>query len=322
MGPDCGTAIVGGVGLGFANVMRPGRLGVVAASGTGAQQVCALLDAAGVGVSAVLGTGGRDLSIAVQARSTLDAMNILDAHDGTDLIVVLSKPPPSEVAEPLKRPRSQLRTPSVVGFLGAGRDDLTALTGKALAALGSPPLDSPQWPAERTRPPRAGALRGLFSGARCATRRWSSQREALGPIRSNIPLEPESALGPDLAAPGHLMIDFGDDQLTQGRPHPMIDSTLRLERFAEELEDPNCGVLLLDVVLGHGSDLAPAIALVPLIRAATEQDVAVVVSLIGTQGDPQGLEPTARQLQSAGADVYLSNAAAARAATGLLTRRP
>ena len=99
MGPDCGTAIVGGVGLGFANVMRPGRVGVVAAAGTGAQQVCALLDAAGVGVSAVLGTGGRDLSVEVGARSTLDAMNILDAHAGTDLIIVLSKPPASEVAE-------------------------------------------------------------------------------------------------------------------------------------------------------------------------------------------------------------------------------
>ncbi len=118
MGPDCGTAIVGGVGLGFANVMQPGRVGIVAASGTGAQQVCALLDAAGVGVSAVLGTGGRDLSSAVQARSTLDAMNILDAHDGTELIIVLSKPPPDEVAERVRAAAEQLRTPSVVGFLG------------------------------------------------------------------------------------------------------------------------------------------------------------------------------------------------------------
>jgi FdrA protein len=145
---------------------------------------------------------------------------------------------------------------------------------------------------------------------------------SLGPIASNIPLEPAWALGPDLASQGHLMIDFGDDQLTQGRPHPMIDSTLRLERFAQEIEDPSCGVVLLDVVLGHGSDPAPATGLVPAIEAAAERDVAVVVSLIGTRGDPQGLEPTAKQLQSAGADVYLSNAVAARAATELATRRP
>jgi FdrA protein len=323
MGPDCGTAIVGGLGLGFANVMLPGRVGIVAASGTGAQQVCALLDAAGVGVSAVLGTGGRDLSVAVEARSTLDAMRMLDAHEGTDLIVVLSKPPAAAVAERVQAVAAQLRTPSVVGFLGRGRDDLTALTGKVLDALGCPPLAKPpHWPAERSRPPRAGALRGLFSGGTLCDEAMVIAADVLGPIRSNIPLEPEWALGPDLLAPGHLMIDFGDDRLTQGRPHPMIDSTLRLERFAREIRDPRCGVLLLDVVLGHGSDPAPAAGLVPAIEAAAEQDVAVVVSLIGTRGDPQGLEPTARQLQSAGADVYLSNAVAARVATELVRRRP
>jgi len=322
MGPDCGTAIVGGVGLGFANVMQPGRVGVVAAAGTGAQQVCALLDAAGVGVSAVLGTGGRDLSVAVGARSTLDAMNILDAHGGTDLIIVLSKPPASEVAERVEAAAEQLHTPSVVGFLGAGRDDLTALTAKALAILGCPPLESPQWPAERRRPVRPGALRGLFSGGTLCDEAMVIAAERLGPIQSNIPLEPDWALGPDLRGRGHLMIDFGDDQLTQGRAHPMIDSTLRLERFSQEINDPSCGVVLLDVVLGHAADPAPAIALAPVIDAATEQDVAVVVSLIGTRGDTQGLEQTAKQLQSAGADVYLSNAAAASVATGLVRRRP
>ncbi len=322
MGPDCGTAIVGGVGLGFANVMQPGRVGIVAASGTGAQQVCALLDAAGVGVSAVLGTGGRDLSTAVEARSTLDAMNILDAHEGTDLIIVLSKPPPEAVAERVQAAAEQLRTPSVVGFLGRGRDDLTMLTGKALEALGCPPLDLPQWPAGRSRPPRPGALRGLFSGGTLCDEAMVIAAQALGPISSNIPLEPGWALGPELRSEGHLMIDFGDDQLTQGRPHPMIDSTLRIERFAQDIEDPGCGVVLLDVVLGHGSDPSPATDLVPVIERATERNVAVVVSLIGTRGDPQGLDTTAKQLRSAGADVFLSNAVAAHVATGLVTRRP
>lgn len=321
MGPDCGTAIVGGLGLGFANVMRPGRVGIVAASGTGAQQVCALLDAADVGTSAVLGTGGRDLSTAVQARSTLDAMRILDAHEGTDLIVVLSKPPAPEVAERVQALAAELHTPSVLGFLGRGRDDLTTRTENVLSALGSPPLTSPRWPADRSRPPRAGALRGLFSGGTLCDEAMVIAADALGPIRSNIPLDPAWALGSDLVAPGHLMIDFGDDQLTQGRAHPMIDPTLRVERFGQEIDDPSCGVVLIDVVLGHGSDPAPAAALAPAIRSATEHDVAVVVSLIGTRGDPQGLDSTAAQLQSAGADVYLSNAVAARVATELVARR-
>ena len=318
MGPDCGTAIVGGVGLCFANVMRPGEVGVVAASGTGAQQVCALLDAAGVGVSAVLGTGGRDLSRAVGARSSLDAMTMLDQHEGTTLVVMLSKPPPAAVAARVAAAAGALKTPSVVGFLGRGRDDLTALTDKVLAALGRPALHPPEWLAPPLANFRGGAVRGLYSGGTLCDEAMVVACDALGPIHSNTPLDPSWALPHSLTAPGHLMIDFGDDQLTQGRPHPMIDWTLRMERFAQEVADPACGVLLLDVVLGYGSHRAPAGVLAPQVRLATEKGVAVVVSLIGTSGDPQGLESTARELQSAGASVYLSNAAAARAAAGLV----
>jgi FdrA protein len=318
MGPDCGTAIVGGVGLCFANVMRPGKVGVVAASGTGAQQVCALLDAAGIGVSAVLGTGGRDLSRAVGARSSLDAMAMLDDHDGTDLVVMLSKPPPADVAERVQAAATALKTASVVGFLGRGRDDLTALTAKVLAALGEPPLRVPEWTAPVPKNYRGGAVRGLYSGGTLCDEAMVVAQVSLGPIASNIPLDPAWALPASLTAPGHLMIDFGDDQLTQGRPHPMIDWTLRMERFDAEVADPDCGVLLVDVVLGYGSHMDPSGVLAPHVRAATEQGVAVVVSLIGTTGDPQGLEKTAQELQAAGASVYLSNAAAARAATGLV----
>ncbi len=318
MGPDCGTAIVGGVGLCFANVMRPGKVGIVAASGTGAQQVCALLDAADVGVSAVLGTGGRDLSQAVGARSSLDAMAMLDEHEGTGLVVMLSKPPPEDVAARVEAAAAALKTPSVVGFLGRGRDDLTALTAKVLEALGAPPLRVPEWTAPLPGNFRGGALRGLYSGGTLCDEAMIVTHASLGPIASNIPLDPAWALPASLTAPGHLMIDFGDDQLTQGRPHPMIDWTLRMERFDAEVADPGCGVLLVDVVLGYGSHMDPAGVLAPHVSAATEHGVAVVVSLIGTSGDPQGLEETARTLQAAGASVYLSNAAAARVAAGLI----
>jgi FdrA protein len=318
MGPDCGTAIVGGVGLCFANVMRPGKVGIVAASGTGAQQVCALLDAAGIGVSAVLGTGGRDLSQAVGARSSLDAMAMLDQHDGTELVVMLSKPPPADVAAKVEAAAAGLKTPSVVGFLGRGRDDLTAVTAKVVAALGGPALQVPEWTAPLPRNFRGGAVRGLYSGGTLCDEAMVVAQASLGPIASNIPLDKAWALPASLTAPGHLMIDFGDDQLTQGRPHPMIDWTLRMERFDVEVSDPACGVLLLDVVLGYGSHMDPAGVLVPHVRSATEHGVAVVVSLIGTSGDPQGLEKTALALQSAGASVYLSNAAAARVAAGLV----
>ncbi|MEZ5091622.1 hypothetical protein [Nocardioides sp.] len=142
--------------------------------------------------------------------------------------------------------------------------------------------------------------------------------EALGPVRSNIPLSPDLALSGDLMAPGHLMVDFGDDALTRGRAHPMIDPTLRLEHLARVAADPETAVLLLDVVLGHGAQADPAADLAPAIAAAREgRSLPVVVACVGTAGDPQGLTRQAEALAAAGAEVHLSNAAAARRAVAL-----
>jgi FdrA protein len=324
MGPDCGTAVVGGIGLGFANVLSPGPVGIVAASGTGAQQVSCLLDAAGVGVTAVLGVGGRDVSAAVGGRSTLAAMAMLDQHPGTNLVVVVSKPPDEAVAKQVIEAAAAMVTPTLVGFVGRGRDDLTALTDKALAMLGHHGATPREWPAPSARTPQRGFVRGLFAGGTLCDEAMAIAAEKLGPISSNGPLEPDWVLPPDLHAATHLMIDFGDDQLTQGRPHPMIDQSLRLERIAEEAADPDCAVLLLDVVLGYGSNADPAAELAPAIaagraRAAEDgRDLAVVVSLVGSTGDPQGLDRTATALAAAGASVHVSNAAAARVATALV----
>jgi FdrA protein len=283
MGPDCGTAVVGGVGLGFANVVRPGPVGLVAASGTGAQQVMCLLDAAGVGVSHVLGVGGRDLKAEVGG---------LAADDATELIVVVSKPPAPEVAE---RVRSRaLSTPVVFAFVG--EVDLTTATGRVLTTLGHPvPARWPAWHPAAPAVLRPGALRGLFAG---------------GTLRD------EAAA---IAGPASSMVDFGADELTQGRPHPMIDPSLRLEHLARDAADPSCAAVLLDVVLGHAADPDPAGGLAPGLAAARDAGVACVVSLIGTAADPQGLHRQAHALRDAGAAVFASNAEAARHAAGLVT---
>lgn len=317
MGPDCGTASIAGVGLGFANAVRPGPVGVVAASGTGSQQVMCLLDAAGVGVSHVLGVGGRDLSRAVAGRSTLRAMEAMGDDPATEVVMIVSKPPAPEVAELVREAAAGLGKPVVLALLARGHDDLTTATAKALAVLR---VDAPQWPAlapQREPPTRPGALRGLFSGGTLCTEAMLIAAERLGPVRSNIPLDPAWALPPDLTGAGHLMIDFGDDRLTIGRPHPVIDSTLRLERFAAEAADADVAVILLDVVLGHGSHPDPAQELSEAIREGLREDLAVVVSLCGTEADPQGWRRQAERLQAAGAWVHLSNAAAARRAAAL-----
>ncbi|MFC7486516.1 FdrA family protein [Knoellia sp. CPCC 206453] len=323
MGPDCGTAVVGGVALGFANVVEAGPIGMVAASGTGAQQIMCLLDAAGVGISHCLGVGGRDLKAAVGGRSTRQALAALAADPATTSIVVVSKPPDEEVLTDLEAYAAGLGLPVRWATLGAGRPDLTTALEAVLEAEGR---DVPQWPkwlSDNDPEPGSvdGSLRGLFCGGTLADEAMLIAAESLGDIRSNIPLRDDLALGSDLKDAGHLVIDFGDDGLTQGRAHPMIDPTLRMERIAAEAQDPTCGVLLLDLVLGFGAHQDPAADLADAIRAAKQsaaRELPVVVAVIGTDGDPQGLTRTCETLAAAGASVFLSNRDATRHALTFL----
>ncbi|PKH38931.1 FdrA protein [Nocardioides alpinus] len=325
MGPDCGTALLDGVGLGFANAVRPGRIGLVAASGTGCQQLLVLLHHAGatldgVGVRHALGVGGRDLSSAVGGLATREALRRLDADTEVDLVVVVSKPPAPEVAEQLGREAEALDTPVELGLLGRGQRDLTSVAEAVLARLGHA---APEWPvhgADSSGAATGPLLRGLFVGGTLCDEAMLMATEVLGPIRSNIPLSYDLALAPDeLLVDDHSMVDFGDDALTQGRAHPMIDPTLRNEQLARAAADPATGVILLDLVLGHGAEPDPAAMLAPAIAAArADRPVPVIVSLIGTDLDPQGLDVQRDALVAAGAEVHLSNAAATRRALTLI----
>jgi FdrA protein len=320
MGPDCGTAVVGGVGLGFSHTLRTGPVGMVAASGTGAQQMLCLLDYAGTGVSAAIGVGGRDLSAAVGGRSARAALAALDADPGTELIILVSKPPAADVAGRIRDFAGSLATPVQFALIAPGEPDLTAATETALRTIGLPVPVWPSWPAH-DRNQTGGALRGLFSGGTLCDEAMVIASDRLGPIRSNIPLRPEWRLASRTPTAGHVMIDFGDDELTVGRPHPMIDQSLRLERLAAEAGDPAVAVIVLDVVLGHGAHPDPAAELSPAIAAARARGrAAVVVSLIGTASDPQDLTRQATTLQAAGAHVFASNATAARFACDLAVR--
>ncbi len=333
MGPDCGTAVVGGVGLGFANVLTPNSgvgpvIGIAAASGTGAQQLTCLLDDAGVAVSAVLGLGGRDLSAAVGGRSALTALSMLDDDPGTDHIVLISKPADPATADTVLAAAGAGRTPFTAMVLGSS-GDITSGVEELLTSIGVPVPQWKRWGHHR-RPAESvptGYLRGLFAGGTLADEAMLVLAESVGDIVSNIPLRPELALPstggpglPQLAGLGSVVLDLGDDQFTSGRPHPMIDPTVRLQLLAGQAADLQVSVLLLDVVLGHGAEpdpaarLAPAIASALLTRSGGGPPLQVVVSLCGTAGDPQDRERQAAALVEAGATVYTSNAMAARAA--------
>lgn len=332
MGPDCGTAMVGGVGLGFANVLSGTSagpaIGIAAASGTGAQQLTCLLDDAGVAVSAVLGLGGRDLSAAVGGRSALTALSMLDEDPGTDHIALISKPADPATAATVLAAARAARTPFTAMVLG-GSGDITSGVEQLLTSVGVPVPLWRRWGEDQgsagTVP--TGCLRGLFAGGTLADEAMFVLADRLGDIVSNIPLRAELALPvtagsglPQLAGLGSVVLDLGDDRFTSGRPHPMIDPTVRLQLIASQAADPEVAVLLLDVVLGHGAEadpaarLAPAIAAALLARSGGGPPLRVVVSLCGTVGDPQDRERQAADLVAAGATVYASNAMAARAA--------
>lgn len=286
MGPDCGTVILDGVGLGFANVVRPGPIALVSASGTGVQQVCALTDLAGVGVSHAIGLGGRDLDDDVAGGSALPAIRLLDADPAVEVIGIIAKEIGPQTAIALDDLLAGITTPSVI----IPTNDLTAGTEALLAQLGSSLPELPTWTPTTTRRRGGGRVLGLYSGGTLAT---------------------EAALILAQTGTEAEVIDLGDDLYTQGRPHPMIDSRLRLERLAEAAQAEEVGAVLVDVVLGHGSNPDPAAELAPLLA---ELSVPAFAALIGTSGDPQGLQRQAEALAAAGAEVFLSNSEATRKA--------
>lgn len=306
MGPDCGTAIVDGRPLGFANVVGAGSVGIVAASGTGAQEVSCLLDRAGAGISQLIGVGGRDLSAAVAGLMTRHAVRLLAADDDTEAIVVVSKPPAPEVAEQLLAELAQAGKPAVACLLGMADAEgpvrvRGTLEGGARAAaelLGlSLPIADP--PVAAGPPSR---VLGLFAGGTLA----AEAKVLLG--RAGVEAE---------------IVDLGADEYTVGRPHPMIDPGYRTECIAAAGSRPEVGVLLLDVVLGHAASAEPTLPLLEAIgtaRAAARadgRDLAVVASVCGTERDLQGLAGQRELLVSADVVVCDSNASAARTAAVL-----
>ena len=328
MGPGAGTAILSGVGLGFANVVARGPVGVVAAAGTGAQEVTCLLDRFGSGITDCYGTGGRDLHREVGAVSALTAVERLAADPGTRIVLCVSKPPDPDVAEVVLAALAGSGKPAVACMIGGGVDAAPAgvtlaatLEEAALAAAraaGATDLPRPATPEVDWVVP--GAVRGLFSGGTLCSEAAAILAAGLGRVASNAPAGGAVWLAPGEEPRGHAVIDMGEEEFTRGRPHPMIDLEPRVERLVREAADHEVGVILLDVVLGYASHPDPASALAPAIRdaLAARPNLAVVVHVCGTPGDPQGLERQEAALAAAGARLCPTNARAARLAAALV----
>jgi FdrA protein len=327
MGPGCGTAIIDGVGLAFANVVRRGPVGVVAAAGTGAQEVTVLLDRYGTGVSACYGTGGRDLYEEVGAITMLDAIERLVADPATEAILCVSKPPAPSVAEQVLAALSDTAKPAAACFVGAS--GLDAPDGVVLAATLEDAAIAAARAVGATVAPEAetavdwvlpGVVRGLYSGGTLCSEASAILAERLGRVESNAAAGRAVKLAPGARPTTHACIDLGEEEYTRGRPHPMIDPLARAELLAEVAADPGVSVILLDVVLGYGSHPDPAGALLPAITAAlaSRDRLAVVAHVCGTEADPQVASRQEAALRAAGVHLAGTNARAARLAAALV----
>ncbi len=350
MGPDCGTAIINNVPLAFANVIKPGSIGVIGASGTGTQEVSVIIEKLGGGVSQVIGTGGRDLSKDIGGIMMMEAIKALTYDDATKVIVLISKPPAPEIAEKVLQLAKDSGKPFVVDFIGGDPDTIkkydgipgytledTAYKAVALARgeevkdmlgfnLADEEIDAIVNREVAKLQPDQKYLRGIYTGGTLCDEAMKLLFNELGGIYSNIPLKPEFLLEDIHKSQKHTCIDLGDDVFTVGKAHPMIDPSGRQARLVAEAKDGSIAVILMDFVLGYGAHIDPVGEMLPSVEKAKEilkeqgKEVIWVASVCGTEGDPQDLLDQEKRLIDAGFVVMPSNAQAVRFISKVLNR--
>lgn len=322
MGPDCGTAIIDGVGFGFANRVRKGSIGLVAASGTGLQVIASEIHRRGGGISQAIGTGGRDLDQDVGGVTALEGLKLLQNDDETRVIILVSKPPEQKVAARLLVAAYSCGKPVVVDFIGFAPPARQIGKLKFAASLADaasqavrlvkqdPELDAGPTLVEDMPGSQTRFVRGLFAGGTIAYEVLHGLQSFLSPVYSNMHPD-NSKQHPDLwHSQAHTVMDLGDDMFTQGRLHPMLDNDYRLRRLRQEGADKEVGVIILDLVLGEGahpdpaSELAPAVSELLDEARQNERLVDVVAIVIGTDEDPQDLDGQIEQMRHAGAVIF------------------
>ena len=386
MGPDCGTAIINGLPLCFANVVPRGPIGIVAASGTGLQEVSCAIAKGGSGVSQALGTGGRDIKEeAVGGMMMISCIDALGADPDTKVIVIISKPPKESLMPRVIKAAKDTGKPVVIHFVGTSADNgPAAATGSRTADNGGSPSAASDSPSADGDAPDEGAansggvhfasnlteaaraavslakgapvpeatdfdlpreeidriveseasglaahqkyLRGLFTGGTLTDEAVAVLHGPLGGVYSFDAKDPSFKPADPQVSTGHTVVDLGEDVFTVGRPHPMIDPSIRVERIAKEADDKEMAVLLLDCVIGYGSHHDPAGAMLESITRAKKKAaegggyLPVIASVTGTEGDPQGLAGQQAKLAGAGCVVMPTNYQAARLAALIMAK--
>ena len=324
MGPDCGTCLIGGVPIAFANAVARGPIGIVSASGTGLQEVSTLIARGGGGVAHGIGVGGRDLSAEVAGMSTLAAIDALEGDPAVERIALISKPPAAAVIDRVLERIGTSRKSFVVCFMGCADLALpaNAVQAPSLRAAAERCLGhaiSADWLSAATQGKISsqGTIRGLFCGGTlCAEAQGIALAAGLA-VGSNAPV-PGARLASVPPPHEHVMLDLGDDDYTRGRPHPMIEPEARSDLVEQSLSNPQVSVLLVDVVIGYGAHPDPAGVLAGALLRSKGRRAQIVASVTGTEQDPQCYSAQRRTLGEAGVVVAPSNAHAAELAVRLV----
>ncbi|SHH38499.1 acyl-CoA synthetase FdrA [Thermosipho atlanticus] len=343
MGPDCGTAIINGIALAFANVVRKGNIGMVAASGTGAQEVSSIISNLGSGISQLIGTGGRDVKKDVGGLMFLEGIRRLIEDDKTEVIVLVSKPPHEDVVRKAIELLKKSNKKHVVHFINGKVNDKDILVGHTLedtaikASLISKGekvedkvysyLDyfenidfSLKAKEEAKKIDEGRYIRGLYSGGTLADEAMILLQKDIGPVYSPTPINPEYKLDDINESKEHTIVDMGEDEFTVGRPHPMIDFTMRKSRLIKEYLDKDTAIIILDIVLGWGSHMDPGGEIAEAIKTAREKSgvyKCVIANICGTYDDPQNYFEQKKKLEDVGVLVFPSNASAVKFAVNV-----
>ena len=349
MGPDCGTAIINGVSLGFANKVARGHVGIVAAAGTGLQEASVIVDRYGAGISQALGTGGRDLKKEVGGMMMLMGIEALIEDDETKVILIVSKPAAKEVMDQVIDKLMETSKPKVLCILGGerqtskengvyyaetledagiiaarlsqGKEDITTYFSKDKSEI-----ESIVYNESAKFKSNQNYLRGLYAGGTLTYESMLVARDIIGETYSNTPLKSSLLLADVKNSVKNTVLDMGDDEFTNGRPHPMIDTRLRVERIKKEVMDEEVAVILLDCVIGYGANEDPAGDLAKVVKEAKNlaqnegRHISFVASVCGTEKDIQVRMAQENKLKEAGVIVMDSNAQAARLAALIVNR--
>ena len=351
MGPDCGTAMIKNIGLGFANVVNPGPIGIIAASGTGTQEVMTLCHHLGVGVTHAIGTGSRDVKDIIGGITMIDGLHALERDPSTELIILVSKPPEEKTMSKIINEIRSCTKPVIINFLGkpAGYCDATdktatvntleeaAYTAANYIKTGNLEFASIEYDdVERVTPilnevidrllPTQRYIRGLYAGGTFTFEAVQIIRELLPDsekIYTNVHFSGTSLMDDAKESLSHTLVDMGDDEFTIGKPHPMIDQSERTKRFLEEIRDPETAVILLDFVMGYGSHLDPIGDMKEVFHEwrKMRRYVPIVAHICGTPLDPQDYNRSLKLLEEYGVITMPTNAQAARLAAEIVKQK-